>query len=860
MPQQPEKAGMTHEKTTPLMEQYFAIKAQFPDALLFFQVGDFYELFFDDAKKAAAYLAIALTKRGKHHGADIPLCGVPIHALDHYLTKLIKGGFAIALCDQLSKPQPGTVVQRGVTKVFTPGTLTETNMLEAKSACYFLSCYPGHERWGLVFGELLTAQLFATTIPAQSARMLEAELIRFAPDEVILPNSSTIGSTAQHFKKLGYYTSIAHSDDVDAADGWVTKQFAAAAQTLQQEVVLKQSLTTLHHYLQKQQPSALEQFKQIHFYQPEDYLILDASTQKNLEIVENAHTSSKKNTLFSIIDHAKTAMGSRTLKKWLQRPLVHEEAINQRLDFIAELKNNIPQLFKLNDLLASCGDIERIVGRIALQRALVPDYLALNATLSIIPEIKDLLSAMHCQLSSMLCSRLANFQPITTLLTASLNDQSDYPHLIKRGFDHNLDYLYDLLHNGKQAFLALEQKETERTGINSLKISYNQITGYYFEITNPNIPRVPDDFIHLQSLSNKKRFTTPQLKALEHDYFKAQHELENVETSVFERVKNEVAESLHDLRHAAQSLAYLDSLFSLTKAAYELGYVRPLFNKEHRIAIEKGRHPIVEHHTGSNFEANDLLLNNTQSTIIITGPNMGGKSTYLRQTALISIMAQCGSFVPATHADLPILDRVFTRIGSGDNLAEGKSTFLVEMEETATICHQATKNSLVILDEVGRGTSTYDGMALAQAILEYIHTNIKARCLFATHYHELTALEQSMPGMINMHAACKRVNDVIIFLHKILPGAAEGSFGLHVARLATLPETIISRAQHILNKLGQEPKSNQFIQEYQPAMASKPVIHPVVTQLQAIDCNAITPKQAFELLWQLSQQAHNQAE
>ncbi len=844
---------MTQEKPTPLMEQYFAIKEQFPDALLFFQVGDFYELFFDDAKKAAAYLAIALTKRGKNQGVDIPLCGIPIHALDHYLTKLIRGGFAVALCNQLSKPQPGTVVQRGITKVFTPGTLTDTSMLEAKSASYFLSCYPGPQSWGLVFGELLTAQLFATVIPAQANRMLEAELIRFFPDEIILPNLPSIAASVQHFKKLGYYTSVAHTQNSDLAEGWVTKHFASAAETLSNQLAIKQSLITLHGYLHKHQPSALDQFSQIHFYQPDDYLILDASTQKNLEIVENAHSGSRKNTLFAVIDYAKTAMGSRTVKKWLQRPLVQKEPINQRLDFIDELKNNITWLHQLQEQLSACGDIERIVGRIALERALVADYLALNTTLRIIPRLKELLASMNNALSAMLLQRLSDFSTVIALITASINDQSDYPHLIKPGFDHNLDYLYSLLDNGKQAFLALEQAEVTRTGINSLKISYNQITGYYIEVTNPNLDRVPDDFIHLQTLSNKKRFTTPQLKTLEHDFFKAQNELESVEASVFERVKKEVSQSLRELRHAAQSIAYLDALFSFTKAAYELGYVRPTFNDEHRIAITQGRHPIVEHHTGSHFEANDVTLDDAQSTIIITGPNMGGKSTYLRQTALISIMAQCGSFVPASCANLSMLDRVFTRIGSGDNLAEGKSTFLVEMEETATICHQATKNSLVILDEVGRGTSTYDGMALAQAILEYIHTNIKAHCLFATHYHELTQLEASMPGIRNMHAACKQINDAIIFLHKIIPGAAAGSFGLHVARLATLPEAIIARAQNILLHLApiQQSATPQKA-SIQPALLTQ---HPALAQLQAIDCNTITPKQAFDLLWELTETA-----
>ncbi len=848
---------MQQEKLTPLMEQYFSIKTQYPDALLFFQVGDFFELFFEDAQRAASFLAIALTKRGKHQGKDIPLCGVPVHALDHYLTKLIRGGFCVALCEQLTKPQPGTVVQRGVTKVYTPGTLTDAAMLEEKNASYLLSCFPGAEQWGLVFGELLTAQLFATSIPAQAGRMLEAELIRFFPDEVIVPQMAGISATVQQFKKLGYYTSVVHQLDHDAASGWMAQQFASHAKNLADNLAIKHSLGTLHSYLQQNQAGSAEQFKQIHFYQPEDYLILDAATQKNLEIVANAHDGTRRNSLFALLDQAKTAMGSRTIKKWLQRPLIQQNAIAQRLDFIEQLKQHVALLQQLQTALAGCADIERIVGRIALRRALLIDYIALKQTLSAIPGIKQILAALPTQLSSMLSERFSNFDGLVNLLEASINHDSDQQRLIKPGFDHNLDHLYFVLHNGKQAFLQLEQAEVERTGITSLKISFNQITGYYLEITNPNLNRVPSDYLHLQTLSNRKRFTTPALKALEQDFVKAQNELSAVEASVFERVKTEVEQYLHQLRHAAQSLAYIDALFSFTKVAYDNGYIRPLFNEQQIITITAGRHPIVEQHVNGRFEPNDTALTSSQSTVIITGPNMGGKSTYLRQVALINIMAQCGSFVPAQQADLPILDRVFTRIGSGDNLAEGKSTFLVEMEETATICTQATKHSLVILDEVGRGTSTYDGMALAQAILEYMHTNVQARCLFATHYHELTNLEQALPGIANFYAASQEINGTIVFLHKIVRGAAAGSFGLHVAKLANMPDQIVHRAGDILQQLAQG-------QGHQPVLPARlaptkpaPIEHPAIATLQGLDCDSITAKQALDLLWQLSASVKN---
>ena len=852
MPKTLTLSRMQPEKNTPLMEQYFSIKAQFPDTLLFFQVGDFFELFFDDAKRAAQHLAIALTKRGKNKGEDIPLCGIPVHALDHYLTKLIKGGFRVALCEQLSKPQPGTVVQRGVTKVFTPATLTDASMLEEKSASYLLSLYPGSNGWGLVFGELLTAQLFATTVPVDATRQLEAELIRFFPDEIVISHTTATSTAATHCKKLGYYTCVVHPLDTTSSEAWVSTTFAGQGHYLTTAQPIKNSLETLFWYLKRHQEQALAQFKNIHFYQPDDYLILDAATQKNLEIIQNTRDGSVRNTLFSVLDHAQTAMGSRTIKKWLQRLLVQKSAITQRLDAVEQIKTNVQLQQQLQEALKGVADVERMVGRIALKRAQVQDYLALKDTLQQVPTIKALLSSLQAGLAQLLNERMHALEPLQQLIDASINDDPEHEHLIKTGFDHNLDHIYYLLKDGKQAFLNLEQQECNRTGITSLKVGYNQVTGYYIEITNANSSRIPDDFTHLQTLANRKRFTTPALKALEQDFFKAHTQREALEAEVFERVKREVEQYLQPLRQLAQSLAYLDALFGLAKAAYEYQFTRPQFNDSRTIAITAGKHPVVELNMQGHFQPNDLLLNDDQSTLIITGPNMGGKSTYLRQNALMCIMAQCGSFVPAGKADLFILDRVFTRIGSGDNVAEGKSTFLVEMEETATICTQATANSLVILDEVGRGTSTYDGIALAQAILEHIHTKLKARCLFATHYHELTQLEATQPGIANFHAACKRVADGIVFLHKIIRGSTEGSFGLNVARLAQVPEPIVVRAQEILQGLGVVPAQEHAVNPAPAASNPEPPAHvAVINELHNLDCSNITPKQALDVLWKL---------
>lgn len=868
------------EKNTPLMQQYFDIKSQYPDTLLFFQVGDFYELFFKDAQIASAYLAIALTKRGKNKGEDVPLCGVPVHALNHYVTKLIKGGFCVAICDQTSKPQPGTMVQRSVSRVLTPATLTETAMLDDKSASYLLSFFPTQQSVGLLFGELMTAQLFATAIPINDTRLIENELIRFFPDEIVMPRTIASSAWPTYFKRLGYYTSFIdqpQATDIAGPDipvAWLTAFEQKTQQQLTQLPAVGHSLATMYRYLERSNTKALEQFKTVTFYQPDDYLILDAATQKNLELINNSQDGGRKNTLLAVLDHAKTAMGSRTIKKWVQRPLVQPAAILQRQEVVAALRNNVTLLHQMEQQLAQVADIERIIGRIALRRATVHDYRALLDSLRLVPTIKLYLSQLNTlSLAQTLTTAIGDFTPLEQLLSSSIADDPATGITIKQGFDHQLDRLRYVLANGQQEILKLEQLEVAQTGISSLKIGYNQISGYYLEVTNTHTEKIPDRYTHQQTLANRKRFTTPELKALENDLFKAQNELEAIETEVFERIKIEVDSYRSQLRQLAQSLASVDALFGFAFAAYEYQYVTPQFNDNRVIHINSGRHPVVEQALGDAFIPNHTELHDAQSTWIITGPNMGGKSTYLRQVALICVMAQCGSLVPAAAAQLPIIDRIFTRIGSGDNVAEGKSTFLVEMEETATICTQATANSLVILDEVGRGTSTYDGIALAQAIVEYLHQKIGARCLFATHYHELTSLADRFTGIINVHTACKKVNDTIVFLHTVKPGVAGGSFGLEVAKLAQLPQPIINRATTILNQLvtaagdaGRQRSLFAAITNAEPSTTACNHEATIATLeakiatyehhlqiLHAIKPEDLTPKQAFEVVWRFKE-------
>lgn len=857
----------TPSDLTPLMRQYFAIKQQYPHALLLFQVGDFYELFFDDAKKASAFLGIALTKRGKVNGDPIPLCGVPVHALDHYISKLIKGGFKVALCDQLEEPKPGKVVERGVTQVFTPGTITDSKLLDEKSASYLFSFFPSNDQWGLVFAELLTAQLFATVLPADNQKALEAELIRFFPDEIIIPHQANTKEFESLFKKLGYcITPIETLEQESSAQEWIKKQFSADAQSpLAMHRSLRLAMHHFYSYIAQTQQTAIDQFKSLHWYNPDDFLILDQATQSNLELVRNAHDGTRKHTLFEVIDGACTPMGSRMIKKWLMRPLVKQHAIMQRQEVIASWLANIVAMQQLEAIFADVGDCERVIGRIALRRATIHDFLHLKRVLELMPAFMHAISLVGTtQIMQAIIASISDFDGLRQLLDTALNTDSQKNYIIKPGFDKDLDYVRELAEHGTQKIMALEAQEQQLTGINSLKIRYNQVHGYYIEVTNTHKDSIPDRYIRQQTLVGRERYMTHELQQLQHEIVRAQSEMALFEKTVFERIKNEVVNQITALRKLSHALAHCDALLGLARVAYQNGYIRPDFNENQEILIQEGRHPVIERLIGHNFIPNNAQLTNSESTWIITGPNMGGKSTYLRQVALLNIMAQIGSFIPSQEANLPILDRIFTRIGAGDNLSQGKSTFLVEMEETAAICSQATPKSLVILDEVGRGTSTFDGLAIAQAVVEYIHTQVKARCLFATHYQELTLLPQSFNGIAVYYAACRKNQNGIQFLYKIMPGVADGSFGVEVAKLAQLPAPVIARAQLLLEQL--ERQSENIT--YNPARLPDSHMHQLknalaqtqheleqakikLAALEQIDYDNLSPKAAFDLLWKM---------
>lgn len=854
----------TNSDATPLIQQYFEIKRQYSDALLLFQVGDFYELFFEDAKQAASYLAIALTSRGKYRDEPIPLCGVPVHALDQYLIRLAKGGFRIAICDQLEEAVAGKMVRRGVTQVITPGTMTQQSLLDEKSSSYLLSFFPTERSWGLLFGELLTAQLFVTHIENPSDKVLETELARFFPSEIVLAQDKASKSFEAKFRSLGYFVSYAPPmiDDHEPVSSWLSQRVMAESRDLiNGNSELYSALRAFYAYVNKNQAAALEQPWIVQSYQADDFLQLDLATQRNLELVAH-RDGSRPHTLLSILDESVTPMGSRMIKKWLTRPLVRREAIEQRLDVVTLFIQSITKFLPLKDALRLCGDVERAVGRIAIGRAQLSDYCALSNALQQLPHILELLSLLPTMpvLLEVIVRHMQGLSDLAQLLANACNTDRHKQWLIAAGFNQQLDQLRDCVENSMQKFLDLEKIEQQKTGIHSLKVGFNQIHGYYFEVTKTNLALIPDYFVRLQTLVGKERFTTTSLQLLQHEIVRARTEVDELEKKLFEEVKQEVLRYLVPLRRLAHALATVDALGSFAWVAYHHGYVRPTFDDVHCVHIDQGRHPVVERMVGGSFIANDVQLDKESSLWIITGPNMGGKSTFLRQVALLSIMAHCGSLVPAQAMRLSIMDRIFTRIGAGDDLARGKSTFLVEMEETAVICNQATKKSLVILDEVGRGTSTVDGLAIAQAVIEYLYTQVGTLCLFATHYHELGTLEKKYSGIVGYHAASKQTKQGILFLYTMVRGVADGSFGIQVAKLAQLPDMIIERSSRLVReltmirpavqdyfevgKIDSKADENRVRLEKQGAF---------IDQIKAIDLDGLSPRQAFELLGRLQQ-------
>jgi DNA mismatch repair protein MutS len=795
--------------TTPMMEQYHRIKKQYRDALLFFRLGDFYEMFFEDAKTAAPVLEIALTSRQK-----VPMCGVPYHAAHSYLVKLLRKGFKVAICEQIEDAkQARGVVKRDVVKVLTPGTAVELELEEAKENTYIASLSKLDQDWGLAVIDLASGEM--KTTQGESGSMLADELFKVFPKEIIYPESQA--DKVDGILDRSGMNNVARSPQED----WVF-DFTQAKNLLLDHFQVKlldgfglgeKNLSisvsgALLHYLKNLRRDSLSLVHGLSYVQSSQHMILDATSIKNLELTKNLRDGRVKDSLLNVIDFSVTSMGGRLLRYWLLHPLLDKKEIDRRLETVDEfLSQTIPRQ-ELRSGLKDISDLERLTGKISLAVANAKDLVALKRSLLPLPQIQSVIQPFVSKKMKKIQKDWDNATDILELIDKAVMDEPSFllteGGIIKQGYNRELDELREISLSGKTFITQMERKERARTGIPSLKIRYNKVFGYYIDVTKPNLHLVPSDYMRKQTLVNSERFITPELKEYEEKVLNAEQKIGELEYQLFVEIREKISREKERLQKIASYLALLDVLSCLAELASQRSYKRPHVNEEDRIHIVEGRHPVIEVTNDEPFIPNDTLLDREENQIlIVTGPNMGGKSTYLRQVALICILAQMGSFVPASEAEIGLVDRVFTRIGAMDFLSVGQSTFMVEMLETANILNNATHNSLILLDEIGRGTSTFDGLSIAWAVAEYLHDkqDVQAKTLFATHYHELTELELTMERIKNYHVSVKERKENIIFLRKIVPGASDQSYGIHVARLAGIPHTVIERAKEILFNL-----------------------------------------------------------
>jgi DNA mismatch repair protein MutS len=876
------------EFSTPLMRQYSAIKQRHPNALVFFRLGDFYELFFEDAIVAAKELQITLTSRNKEKGQAVPMCGVPYHAAEGYIAKLIRKGFRVAICDQMEDPRfAKKLVKREVTRVVTPGTAVDAQLLEPRENNYLAAAVEREGALGLAFADVSTGDFRATEFTGSEAgARFQEELARMRPRELLLSSAARSGdsgwapsSGVSNLKSEISGLTETRLDDWVFNEEYGERQLrdhlhvaTLAGYGLENHPLAVAAAGAILHYVRETQRGSLSHFDGIRFYQQQDCLVLDPTTLRNLELLEPAFGGPRDSTLLATLDQCVTSLGARLLKSWLLRPSINRAEIEARWEAVAELAQNTIAREELRRVLANILDLERLLSKVRLETANARDLLALKQSLRHLPLVRQYLSRLRAPRLVELHARLDELRDVHELLEKSIHPEPPVllteGNLIRPGYHAELDDLRALSQNSKQLLAQIESRERERTRIASLKVRFNNVFGYYIEVSKPNLSLVPADYERKQTLVNAERFTTPELKNLEAKILDAEERMQALERELFVEIRRQVAAEASRIRRTAQVLAELDVLACFAWLAVQRNYRRPELSEDGEFLIIQGRHPVIERmceaEQGGRFVPNDLFLNLTSDRILlITGPNMGGKSTYLRQAALIAVMGQMGSFVPAERAKLPIFDRIFTRIGASDNLALGRSTFMVEMTEAAGILHLATPRSLVLLDEVGRGTATFDGLAIAWAVVEHLQTHSQARTLFATHYHELTELADLLPGVRNYHVSVKESGANIVFLRKVEPGSADKSYGIEVARLAGLPASVIARAREILTRheqsehtlserLAARPSSPE--QEAVQLTIFTPLNAEVVRALDEADLDNLKPLDALNLLAELKKQ------
>jgi DNA mismatch repair protein MutS len=888
---------MTSTSTvTPAMRQYLDAKRQYRDAIVFFRMGDFYEMFYEDALVASRALDLTLTSRSKDAGGNgIPMCGIPFHAADGYLGRLVKKGFRVAICEQVEDPRKAKgLVKREVVRVVSPGTLTDASYLEAREPAFLMSIVAAGDILGVALIDVSTGEFTAAEYQGPDGmQALSDEIAVLRPREIVAAGATADGSRQPDVRAAAVerLPEVARLQiPVTLVDEWLFEPEAARRTLLDQlkthglqgfgldgRTAAVQAAGALVAYLRDTQKVDLAHVRSIAYKTIAGCLIIDPITLKHLEVVAGSD-GGIQGSLLNEIDRTTTSMGGRLLRSWLLRPLCSLERIRDRLDAVEELAFRSIERGKFRDTLKSVHDLERLVARAALGTSGPRDLVALRLSLAAVPRSRMLLADVQAPLLRSLVAEMDELADVRDLVARTLVDE---PPAVARdggftrdGVDAELDELRTISRSGRQVIAEMEERERARTGIASLKVRFNRVFGYYIEISKSNLHAVPDDYRRKQTIAGGERFTTPALKEYEEKVLGADERILERELEIFETLRRQVAAEAGRIQDTARALATLDVLAGLAEAAAIANYTKPHVHDGDELQVTDARHPVVERHASGPFVPNDIDLNaTTRQLVVLTGPNMGGKSTYLRQTALIPLLAQIGSFVPAKDAKVPIVDRIFARVGASDNIARGQSTFMVEMQETANILRAASSRSLVVLDEIGRGTSTFDGLSIAWAVAEYLATNPTARpkTLFATHYHELTDMADSLPGVVNAHVAAREWKDDIIFLRKIVPGRSDRSYGIQVARLAGLPSSVIARAKEILAGLeGDElsrggrptlsgssggPGSRQLGLFAAPAAAAPPVDSGLVTRLKTLDVDGVTPRQALELLAELKQRA-----
>ncbi len=868
---------------SPMMEQYFSIKNEYKYCLVFFRLGDFYELFFDDALIASKELDIVLTGRDCGQEDRAPMCGVPFHAAEGYIARLVEKGYKVAICEQVEDPKATKkIVKREVVRVITPGTIIDSNFLDSQKNNYVMSIYEDKDGFGLSFADVSTGDFFCTEINKDDEIKITDEIAKYSPVEIIANiNFDGKAIIEKMFRlKVNIYEAWAYS--FETARKKLLSHFDVLTLNgfgLEDNKRCICASGALLEYLYETQKTSLSHITSIKKHVKNEFMVIDSSSRRNLELTETIRDKSKKGTLLWVLDKTRTPMGARMLRKWIEQPLMNTEEINKRLDSVEEFSSDLLLTEEIKELLNTVHDIERIIGRIVYASANARDFVALKKSIQYLPDLKNIIGACKAQLNIDLYNDLDVLTDVYSIIDNAFIEEPPAGiregGFIKDGYNQELDSFREAKNKGTSWLLEMENREKEQTGIKTLKIRYNKVFGYYIEISNSYKNIVPDRYIRRQTLSNCERYTTEGLKQIEDAILGADEKITALEYDIFMEMRSKVGDETARVQTCARVVSVLDCCISLADVAVRNAYVKPVINNNGCINIINGRHPVVEQMTENTFIPNDTFLDNDDNRLaIITGPNMAGKSTYMRQTALIVLMAQIGSFVPAESAVIGAVDRIFTRVGASDDLATGQSTFMVEMTEVANILHNATKNSLLILDEIGRGTSTFDGLSIAWSVLEYIadKNRIGAKTLFATHYHELTELEGKVQGVNNYCITVKEDGDDVIFLRRIVRGGADNSYGIQVARLAGVPDNVISRAKEILKALndsdvtktseriaGEAMFDGEINYKLPKTNASVTNHKIIINELEEIDINRLTPREALKKLYELKTKIEKQS-